>query len=282
MKLNLVTFGNLATRRSLSFYKNACAIRDKALQAGFDHAWAFDDTIYAGTEFETRNRSLLQEKRGAGYWVWKPWIIRNALEQIGDEDVLVYSDAGKLPVSIELSRTERLASLALRQPEGFIAGLQLMGSRNDQWTKRDAFVLMDADSPKFREPSQIQVGWSAWTKSKACFRLLEDWQRYNEDRRICSDDENVLGQPNYSGFEENRHDQSIYTNLVFKYDLPFLDFSRRPARKYVVEVRKQPQVSLRKFWGGEQVLAKLETHFADADDPLAAVERSVVRRLSSL
>jgi len=142
--------------------------------------------------------------------------------------------------------------------------------------------LMDADQLKYRETNQIQVGWSAWTKTAPCFKLLDDWQHYAEDRRICSDDDNTLGFPNYEGFEENRHDQSIYTNLVFKYDLPFLDFTRRPARRFVVEVRKQPQVSLRKFWGGEQVLAKLETHFEDSDDPLRAVEKSVVRRLSSL
>ncbi|MDG1430796.1 MAG: hypothetical protein P8Q23_04450, partial [Paracoccaceae bacterium] len=73
-----------------------------------------------------------------------------------------------------------------------------------------------------------------------------------------------------------------YTNLVFRHNLPFLDFSRKPARRFVREVRQQPQVSLRKFWGGEQVLAKLETHFSDSDAPLKAVEKNVVRRLSDL
>ena len=281
-KLHLVTFGNRSTRRKVSFYQNACDLRDAALSAGFDTAFAYSAEIYTGTEFEARNAELLKEPRGAGYWVWKPLAIRHALEQIGDDDVLIYSDAGKVALSIDICRADRLAALAKMQPEGMIAGMQLPVARNDHWTKRDAFILMDVDEPKYRETNQIQVGWSAWTKSSSCLRLLDDWQRYNEDRRICSDDDNVLGQPNYEGFEENRHDQSIYTNLVFRHNLPFLDFSRRPARRYVVEVRQQPQVSLRKFWGGEQVLAKLETHFADSQEPLKAVEKSVVRRLSDL
>ena len=282
MKLHLVTFGNKSTKRGASFYDNACSLRDRALEAGFDHADAFDASVYAGTEFEARNQALLKELRGAGYWVWKPWIIRHALERIGDDDVLIYSDAGKLLLNIEIDRPERFAALAKRQAEGFIAGMQFPVARNDHWTKRDALILMGADEPKYREPNQIQVGWSAWTKSDACFRLLDDWQRFAEDRRICSDDDNVCGEPNYDGFQENRHDQSIYTNLVFQHNLPFLDFSRRPARRYVVEVRKQPQVSLRKFWGGERVLAALETHFEGADDPLAAIEKHAVRRHSDL
>jgi hypothetical protein len=282
MALHLVTFGNKSTRRSVSFFENAKSIQTKALNAGFDHAHAWSADVYTGTDFEARNGALLKEPRGAGYWVWKPWIIRRALDKIGDDDVLIYSDAGKLPLNIEISKTTLLARLAKMQPEGFIAGMQFTSGRNDHWTKRDAFILMDADEQKYRETDQIQVGWSAWTKSDACFKLLDDWQHYAEDRRICSDDENVLGYPNYDGFQENRHDQSIYTNLVFRHNLPFLNFSRRPARRFVIEVRKQPQVSLRKFWGGEQVLAKLETHFAGSDDPLRAIEKHAVRRFSDL
>lgn len=281
-KLHLVTFGNRSTRRNVSFHQNACDLRDAALSAGFETATAHSADIYKGTDFEQRNAKLLKESRGAGYWVWKPLVIRHALERIGEDDVLIYSDAGKVSLTVDICRADKLATLAQMQPEGMIAGMQLPVARNDQWTKRDAFVLMDVDEPKFRSTNQIQVGWSAWTKSDACFQLLDDWQHYAEDRRICSDDDNVLGLPNYDGFEENRHDQSIYTNLVFKQNLPFLDFARRPARRYVVEVRKQPQVSLRKFWGGEQVLAKLETHFADSDAPMKAVEKNVVRRLSDL
>ena len=282
MKMHLVTYGNRSTKRKASFFQNACDLRDAALSAGFETATAFSSEIYEGTEFEIRNAELLQEFRGAGYWVWKPLAIRRALEQIGDDDVLIYSDAGKVTLTIDICRADTLAKLAKLQPEGIIAGMQYPVARNDQWTKRDALILMDADEPKYRETNQIQVGWSAWTKTDACFKLLDDWQYYAEDRRICSDDENVLGQPNYEGFEENRHDQSIYTNLVFRHNLPFLDFSRKPARRFVREVRQQPQVSLRKFWGGEQVLAKLETHFSDSDAPLKAVEKNVVRRLSDL
>lgn len=33
-------------------------------------------------------------QRGGGYWIWKPYIISKMLEQINDNDILVYIDAG--------------------------------------------------------------------------------------------------------------------------------------------------------------------------------------------
>ena len=32
--------------------------------------------------------------RGGGYWIWKPYIISKMLEQINENDILVYIDAG--------------------------------------------------------------------------------------------------------------------------------------------------------------------------------------------
>ncbi|SFB11657.1 hypothetical protein SAMN05421688_2998 [Poseidonocella pacifica] len=281
MKLHLVTFGNRSTRAGRDFFANASALRDAALAGGVDHAHALSSDVYAGTSFEARNAELLREPRGAGYWVWKPWVIRRALDQIGPEDVLLYSDAGKRKITVPFPRPDRLAQLARLVPEGMIAGMQLYNAPNGDWTKGDAFSLMEGDEPEFHTAHQIQVGWSAWTQSPAAYALLDQWQRFNEDRRIVSDDENVLDLPNDPGFVEHRHDQSIYTLLVFKMNLPFLDFSRRPARRFVRQVRARDGVSLRKIWGGEAVLKALENHFAQQgeSEPLKAVARSVVRRI---
>jgi hypothetical protein len=40
------------------------------------------------------------------------------------------------------------------------------------------------------------------------------------DVRAISDDANVLGKPDYPGFREHRHDQSIFSLLTKRYDLP--------------------------------------------------------------
>ena len=37
--------------------------------------------------------------RGAGYWIWKSYIIRKTLEEINDGDILIYADGGSVYVN---------------------------------------------------------------------------------------------------------------------------------------------------------------------------------------
>lgn len=283
MKLHLVTYGDGHTKRGESFAAHAQTLANRALAAGFDQATAYGRDWLAGTAFERTHAALLRETRGAGYWVWKPHVIRTALDQIGEDDVLIYSDAGKRDKDDRVCRPDILAALAKRAPEGVMTGLQLRGEGafNQYWTKRDCFVLMQAEHPNLRSIPQMQVGWSAWTKSDGAFALLDAWQRFNADRRIVSDDPNVMGLPNYDGFQENRHDQSIYTNLVYQMGLPFLSFADRPARWHLKQSRGQAGFNMRKFWGGEDVLRRLvdrQTARGKAD-PIGSVYDLVVRRV---
>ena len=47
-------------------------------------------------EFRQKNESILKYKRGGGYWLWKPYIIKSALARAGEGDFLFHSDAGSL------------------------------------------------------------------------------------------------------------------------------------------------------------------------------------------
>src|SRR5690349_24766996 len=45
-------------------------------------------------EFIENNRQILNAKRGAGYWLWKPYFINKAMHLCEDGDILIYGDAG--------------------------------------------------------------------------------------------------------------------------------------------------------------------------------------------
>ena len=45
-------------------------------------------------EFQRKNAEILSMKRGGGYWVWKPYIILEALKSINYGEYLIYTDAG--------------------------------------------------------------------------------------------------------------------------------------------------------------------------------------------
>ena len=46
--------------------------------------------------FLSRNEEILNQKRGAGYWLWKPYFINRILTELSESDVLFYSDSGSV------------------------------------------------------------------------------------------------------------------------------------------------------------------------------------------
>ena len=88
------------------------------------------------------------------------------------------------------------------------------------WTKRDAFLLMNCDSPKYTKSKQILGGFILMKNTDFVRSIINEWLKYAQDKRIITDQPNVLGKPNYPGFKENRHDQSIFSLLITKYNIP--------------------------------------------------------------
>ena len=87
MKYHFITF---ATEDHMSFaQKNV----ESALSVGkFDTA-----TIYTMNDlddhFKEKNQYILNNKRGSGYWLWKPYIIFKKLLEIDENDILCYNDS---------------------------------------------------------------------------------------------------------------------------------------------------------------------------------------------
>lgn len=84
----LVNFAHGCCKRA---QKNNCLT---GLQYGLHQCVMFDKGILDNNpDFVERNKKILQRKRGAGYWLWKPYIIFRELYLASDGDIIVYSDA---------------------------------------------------------------------------------------------------------------------------------------------------------------------------------------------
>jgi hypothetical protein len=44
--------------------------------------------------FFSNNKEVLTSPRGAGYWLWKPYVVNEIMKHCKENDVLIYSDAG--------------------------------------------------------------------------------------------------------------------------------------------------------------------------------------------
>ena len=45
-------------------------------------------------DFYEKNKFIFEQPRGAGYWLWKPYVIKDALSNVGFGDYVLYADSG--------------------------------------------------------------------------------------------------------------------------------------------------------------------------------------------
>jgi hypothetical protein len=203
--------------------------------AGFDQTVKYNlDKLPA--EFKEKHKDYFNFKRGAGYWIWKPWIILDMLSKIRDGDVLMYSDSGCHFISSMDPIFKKLDA----SDKGVIV-FNLV-HKEYVWTKRDCFVIMDCDSDSYWNSNQIMSTFLLCKKSEFSVKLVEDWYKYMSDPRCVWDMKflpNEMGKNNLDGFIEHRHDQSVLSLLCKKNGITPLEDITEWGRP---ELRDYPQI----------------------------------------
>ncbi|CAG34747.1 hypothetical protein [Desulfotalea psychrophila] len=178
---------------------------------GFDQCISYGPKDI-GSDFAKKNKKILSQKRGAGYWLWKPYIIQKTLELLAYGDFLFYCDSG----SHFIGSIDPLIDISTQRSQDVIVfDLEHIEKR---WTKRDAFVLLGCDEEKYKETMQRIGGFVLIKKTDRSLSFFDEYLRYAQDERILTDQVNSCGE-NYPGFVEHRHDQSILSLLSKKHGL---------------------------------------------------------------
>ena len=213
-KYHFITY---ATSCHMSFAENN--VKTALIVGGFDTA-----TIYTPNDldsyFKEKNSYILNNSRGAGYWLWKPYIIMKKLLEVDEGDIVCYND----------SRYEWTTNV--RKLENDILSDKNIGvyrnKPNDgyyyekNWTKLDAFALMGIPPGQIRE--NIKNTYQAWAglillrKSFNPILFVGEWLTYSKDPRIITDDKSIFGREDKE-FNENRHDQTILSLLLKKWGI---------------------------------------------------------------
>jgi hypothetical protein len=163
--------------------------------------------------FASRNRHILDQERGNGYWLWKPYFIRHVLQTLRPDDYLFYCDAG----AHFLAPIDPLVAVMQRDDQDVLV-FELSLPEGD-WTKRDAFVLLDCDRPEFVQSRQRLASFHLWRNSERARAIVDEWLQAAQDERLSTDTPNQCGLPNHPGFEEHRHDQSLLSLVTKKHGL---------------------------------------------------------------
>lgn len=222
MKKVLVSYANEKFYRSQDLLD--CSVKTIG---GIDKHFKYRDSWLKQQGFYRENKSILSQPRGGGYWIWKPFVILEAMRELDDGALVLYADSG----ATAIASLNPIFELLNDRDIAFFYHGACGGERYKQyiWTKRDAFVLMGCDTEKYWDAPHIKATYSLWRKGEKAISILKEWLNYMRDPRIVTDMPNECGRPNFDGFIDHRHDQSVLTMLAAKYNI---DAFRDPSSGY--------------------------------------------------
>ena len=173
-------------------------------------------------------------QRGFGYWIWKPFVILEALKTIPDGSILVYADAG---YEISQGGKERFEQYIRLTIASDFLGFYLPGFTIGQWTKSEALSYFNIGlTDTIVGEDQIQSGLLFFKKSKENIQFLNQWVELctTKNYELVND---LLSQQNTTDFVEHRHDQSLLTLLIKTHKLGHL----LPVEDYHIKYFKKEQ-----------------------------------------
>ena len=192
------------------YYGSLNRLKESSLRIGkTDEFIPFTREWLESTGFYQKNRYILDKPRGNGYWLYKMYCILSVMENTEPGDVVMYTDAA-MDVISDLSPLYDIAS-----EKGRMLFVLPGGHRNRTWTKRDCFVILGCDEQKYHDAVQTNGAISLWKNTEENIEFITDALRYMRDPRVITDDPNMCG-PNYPGFRDHRHDQSVLSLLSIK------------------------------------------------------------------
>ena len=170
-------------------------------------------------DFKEKYKDILSMSRGGGYWIWRPIIIEDAINNINDNEYLVYLDAG-CTINKQGKRRffEYIDKLENSENHYGILSFQMSGNISDYqkekwWTTSNIFEYFNIKSDSdIGESGQYLGGVLIMKKNKHLLEYLDKFKKcILENPLLCTDNYNDDNQ--HDGFKDNRHEQSMTSIL---------------------------------------------------------------------
>lgn len=181
-------------------------------------------------EFVLNNKNILDLDRGGGYWLWKPYIINETLKKINENDIVFYLDS-------KYYFMEDFTELY----SNYMENNDLLVWKNKpnnpiwhmkNWCKMDVILKYDMLKKIFEENAEECWGGAlVIKKNERTIKYMEEWL---DMCCIYEDITDAESKKKNSGlFCEHRHDQTLLSIILYKYNIPMQFFEK----KYLQNVR---------------------------------------------
>ena len=221
MSIHFVSYGDDKYKTQKQF------LNQLALASNF-----FDEVNIYGPEiiddeFFHDFKIFLNQRKGGGYWIWKPYLIKKELNRLAENDILVYCDAGcvindrgkkRYWEYISLLEYSTLGSLAFELP-----------LKEEAYTKQEVFDYFEVPD-SIKNSNQLMATVILLKKCSHTASLIDKWySTLLENPLLFTDD--IIRKNQSINYIDHRHDQSIFSVIRKLYgtqiiadETYFLDF----------------------------------------------------------
>lgn len=183
-------------------------LREASDTGEFDKIIGYDSKNVSS---ELSQADIFKIDRGGGLWSWKPDIIWQTIQLGSDGDIIVYCDAG-----CTLSST-REWNWYWKKLNNHDIIAQRIFQRTDKWTRKEILDYFEENGSEWQKCFQYQativLKISGFTR-----HFVKEWRdimiKHSNLVMDVSPKDMVNQLPS---FVENRHDQAVYSALVYKY-----------------------------------------------------------------
>lgn len=216
------------------FYKNQNALVFSALNKGIDFFFNYRRE-HIDPEFIKKNEYIFNQKKGAGYWLWKPWVILKTLNTVPENAIVIYADTGFVfyespqPL-LELARTNGIILVNYEDTKAH--------GKAGEITKRETLIRMGCDADTCRYGNHLWAAFVIVRNTPVSRAFIKKWLDYCSDEISLTDTPSTV--PEYPENRGHTHDESILSILYNKEPEGKHLITTEELRKYVRWHRRHP------------------------------------------
>ncbi len=190
------------------YFRNQNALNESSINKGIDFVFSYRSE-HLDPAFVAKNADILAQKKGVGYWLWKPWLILQTLNNMPEDAILIYSDVNYVfirPVLDLINLMQSTDILILQHPS----------FTREQESQRATLDGMGCTSKECRQGLNELSGFLILKNTPTSRAFIKEWLAACEVKEYLLD--NVQdGKPEYSCLVEHKPDQAILGILAFKH-----------------------------------------------------------------
>jgi len=216
------------------FFRNQNALAYSAINKGFDFILNYRKAIL-DEDFKQKHQKILDVKKGAGLWLWKPYILLQTMRTAPENSIIIYTDVG----FIYVRPIDELVTTLIGSNDVLLMNLDDYHTNEKlvDWTPQHIIHEWHIDSmPEAQRPKFIHSGIVVVRNTARARNFIEKWLEIcaREDYAFLKYDAQA---ENLKGFT---YDQSLLSLIAYKYSDGVKIFPQEDFKVFTVFHHRHP------------------------------------------